>query len=137
MASPSDFRAETNSTKAGTPPRPLHTERRTCRRCKITQLMRIRPSDPERPDFDDVRGTVNVSRTGVFFHSSEPSYEVGMRLFVSIPYSDEAAAMTSEYLTEVVRRDPLPNGLFGIAFKILIEIRLQAAYNFGHSHQRK
>src|SRR5271167_3107271 len=65
----------------GVQPRPKQNERRSSRRCKITQLMRIRPSDPERDHFDDIRGTVSMSRTGVYFHSSEQAYQVGMRLF--------------------------------------------------------
>jgi hypothetical protein len=119
------------------PPRSSKTERRGSRRCKITQLMRIRPSDPERPDFDDIRGTLSVSRTGVYFQSSEPGYEVGMRLFVSMPYSNEPASMTREYLAEVVRRDHLPNGLFGIGFKILMEIGFQSGFNVGYPIRRK
>jgi hypothetical protein len=95
--------------------------------------MRIRPSDPEREPFDDIRGTVSVSRTGVYFHSSEAGYEVGMRLFVSMPYSKEPAALTREFLAEVVRRDRLQNGLFGVGFKILMEIGLQGGYTSGHS----
>jgi hypothetical protein len=94
--------------------------------------MRIRPSDPERPDFDDIRGTLSVSRSGVYFHSSEPAYEVGMRLFVSMPYSREPVTMTREYLAEVVRRDPLPNGLFGIGFKILMELGFQPNFRVGY-----
>ena len=121
-----------NSTKGGAPAQTSKAERRGSRRCKITQLMRIRPSDPERPDFDDIRGTLSVSRTGVYFQSSEKGYEVGMRLFVSMPYSNQPAAMTREYLAEVVRRDPLPNGLFGIGFKILMEIGLQGGFNLSY-----
>jgi len=114
------------------------TERRANRRCKINQLMRIRPSDPEREPFDDIRGSMSVSRSGVYFQSSEPGYEVGMRLFVSMPYSKEPAAMTREYLAEVVRREPLPNGLFGIGFKILMEMGLQGGYAmYGGSHNQR
>ena len=99
--------------------------------------MRIRPSVPERDPFDDIRSTVSVSRSGVYFHSSESGYEVGMRLFVSMPYSKEPAALVREYLAEVVRRDPLPNGLFGVGFKILMELGLQASYSFTPPLQRK
>jgi hypothetical protein len=129
--------SKTNSTPGGTTARPTQTERRSSRRCKINQLMRIRPSDPERDPFEDIRGSHSVSRSGAYFQSSEPAYEVGMRLFVSMPYSKEPAAMTREYLTEVVRRDLLPNGLFGIGFKILMEMGFQGAYGMGHAHQRK
>jgi hypothetical protein len=113
------------------------TERRSSRRCKITQLMRIRPSNPEKDHFDDIRGSLSVSRTGVFFQSSETGYEVGMRLFVTMPYTKEAASMQREFLAEVVRRDPLPNGLFGIGFKILMEVGFQTSYSFGNYSQRK
>jgi c-di-GMP-binding flagellar brake protein YcgR len=126
-----DHMMKGNSTKDPVPPRAQKTERRNSRRCKITQLMRIRPSDPERPDFDDIRGSLSVSRTGVYFQSSETAYEVGMRLFVSMPYSNEPAAMTREYLAEVVRRDQLPNGLYGIGFKILMEMGLRNHFNVG------
>lgn len=137
MSSRADLMSKPNSTIGGTPARPSHTERRGSRRCKFTQLMRIRPSDPEHEPFEDIRGTLSVSRSGVFFQSSETGYEVGMRLFVSMPYSKEPAAMTHEYLAEVVRRDLLPNGLYGIGFKILMEIGMQGGYTFGHPLQRK
>lgn len=113
------------------------TERRGSRRCKITQLMRIRPSDPEREHFDDIRGTMSMSRTGVYFQSSETAYEIGMRLFVTMPYTKEPTAMHREYLAEVVRRDELPNGLMGIGFKILMEMGFQGGYSFEGRSQRK
>jgi len=108
------------------------TERRGSRRCKITQLMRVRPSDPEKEHFDDLRGTLSVSRSGVYFQSSELGYEIGMRLFVTMPYSNDPAAMSREYLAEVVRKDELPTGMNGIGVKILMEMGLQRTdYSFG------
>jgi hypothetical protein len=98
------------------------TERRGSRRCKITQLMRLRPSDPEKEHFDDIRGTLSVSRSGVYFQTSEPAYEVGMRLFVTLPFSYDPMSMNREFLAEVVRRDPLPTAMFGIGLKILMEM---------------
>ena len=112
------------------------TERRGSRRCRITQLMRIRPSDPNLDHFEDLRGSASVSRSGVYFKSSEASYEVGMRLFVTMPYSQDPASMSREYLAEVVRRDVLPTGMFGIGFKILMEMGIQHSYNFGIGTQR-
>jgi hypothetical protein len=108
-------------------------ERRGKRRCRITQLMRIRPSDPKKPHFEDLRGSMSVSRSGVYFQSSEPGYEVGLRLFVTMPYSNDPASLNREYLAEVVRRDVLPTGMFGIGIKILMEMGIQHSYNFGSS----
>ena len=116
---------------------PIQTERRGSRRCKITQLMRIRPSDPEKENFDDMRGTVSVSRSGVYFQTSEISYEIGMRLFVTMPYSHDAHGMNREYLCEVVRVDALANGMTGVGFKILMEIGMQAASYSSYSVSRK
>jgi len=111
-------------------------ERRGNRRCKITQLMRIRPSDPNKDHFEDMRGSVSVSRSGVYFQSSEASYEVGMRLFITMPYSHDPASMNREYLAEVVRRDALPTGMFGVGIKILMEMGIQHSYNFGAGNTR-
>jgi PilZ domain len=106
-------------------------ERRGSRRCKITQLMRIRPSDPEKEHFEDLRGTMSVSRSGVYFQTSEAGYEIGLRLFVTMPYSKEPAAISREYLAEVVRMDPRSNGLTGIGIKILMEMGIQQqSYSF-------
>src|ERR1700722_15316419 len=104
-------------------------ERRGTRRCKITQLMRVRPSDPEKDHFEDLRGSVSVSRTGVYFHSSETGYEIGMRLFVTMPYSKDPSAMNREFLAEVVRRDALSNGLTGVGIKMLMEMGMQNTIN--------
>src|SRR5216684_7831684 len=111
-------------------------ERRGTRRCKITQLMRIRPSDPNKEHFEDMRGSVSVSRSGVYFQSSEGGYEVGMRLFITMPYSQDPASMAREYLAEVVRRDVLPTGMFGIGIKILMEMGIQHSYKFGADSPR-
>lgn len=112
-------------------------ERRGSRRCKITQLMRVRPSDPEKEHFDDLRGSMSVSRSGVYFQTSEKGYEIGMRLFVTMPYAKEPSAINREYLAEVVRMDPLPNGLTGIGIKILMEMGMQHSYNFTPPSYRK
>jgi hypothetical protein len=135
MASQYDFMMKINNPSGiVTTTRSKQTERRSSRRCKITQLMRIRPSDPERDPFDDIRGTLSVSRTGVYFQSSVATYAVGMRLFVTMPYSKEPASMSREYLAEVVRRDPLSNGLFGVGFKILMEMGLQSSFGSAYSN---
>jgi len=116
--------------------KPSYSERRGSRRCKITQLMRIRPSDPEKDHFEDLRGSTSVSRGGVYFQSSEAGYEIGMRLFVTMPYSNNPAALSREYLAEVVRKDALPNGLSGIGFKILMEMGIQPNYSFSPSPRK-
>ena len=111
-------------------------ERRGSRRCKINQLMRIRPSDPEKEHFEDLRGTTSVSRSGVSFQTSEKGYELGMRLFVTMPYSRDPAAINREYLAEVVRLDLLPNGLIGVGIKLLMEMGMQHSYSFAPPYRK-
>jgi hypothetical protein len=114
---------ESSSSRAGS-----KAERRASRRCKITQLMRLRPSDPTKLQFEDLRGSLSVSRNGIFFQTSEPGYEVGMRLFVTMPYSQNMGAVSRDYLAEVVRKVDLPNGLRGVGFKILMELSEPAGF---------
>jgi hypothetical protein len=123
-----------STTGGTTTSKPAIQERRGTRRCKITQLMRIRPSDPEKEHFDDLRGTLSVSRSGVYFQTSEPGYEIGMRLFVTLPYSQAPMSLNREYLAEVVRRDPLSTGMFGIGLKILMEMGVQQPSEPGFSN---
>ncbi len=130
-----DIMGKTPTTSGKSTSKLATSERRGTRRCKITQLMRIRPSDPEKEHFDDMRGTLSVSRSGVFFQTSEPGYEIGMRLFLTLPYSQDPMSLNREYLAEVVRRDPLPTGMFGIGLKILMEMGVQRPnlHNFSKS----
>ena len=116
---------KTPSAGGTTTSKPATKERRGTRRCKITQLMRIRPSDPEKDHFDDMRGTLSVSRSGVYFQTSEGGYEIGMRLFLTLPYSQDPMSLNREYLAEVVRRDALSTGMFGVGLKILMEMGTQ------------
>lgn len=127
-----DIMSKTPSPSGAGSAKPASKERRGSRRCKITQLMRLRPSDPERDHFDDMRGTLSVSRSGVYFQTSEAAYEIGMRLFVTLPYSQDPMSMNREYLAEVVRRDPLPTGMFGVGLKLLMEIGMQRNPSFGY-----
>ena len=128
-----------NATQSAVPPARVTpaNERRSTRRCKITQLMRIRPSDPERDNFEDLRGSMSVSRTGVYFQTSEANYELGMRLFVTMPYTQGAMAMSHEYLAEVVRVEPMSNGMIGIGFKMLMQMGSVSTHSYGISVSRK
>ncbi|HYL10760.1 MAG TPA: PilZ domain-containing protein [Candidatus Acidoferrales bacterium] len=100
------------------------SERRRSRRCKITQMVRVRPSDPELEHFEEVRGTTSVSRSGVYFHTEHPAYGLGMRLFVTIPFNDDLAAVSREYLAEVVRLDKLGEGCIGVGLRLLMDLGL-------------
>lgn len=110
-------------------------ERRATRRCKITQMLLARPSDPDLAHFKDLRPTLSVSRGGVYFESALPRYEPGMRLFVTMPYSNDPAAINREYLAEVVRVEERPEGRRGIGLKLLMEIGSHSGFG-GSPKQR-
>jgi hypothetical protein len=112
---------KTNALTNGIATATLHWDRRSCRRSKLTLLVRVRPADPSLAPFEDNCSTRSVSETGVYFRSKKASYEVGMHLFLSVPDCNEPEAAIREYLTKVVRRDSLPNGQFGVGVKILSE----------------
>jgi hypothetical protein len=131
-----DFMSKTPQNRVA-PNRTTIQERRGNRRCKITQLMRIRPSDPEKEHFEDLRGSMSVSRTGVYFQTSEAGYELGMRLFVTMPYTQGAASMSREYLAEVVRVEAMSNGMTGVGFKILMEMGMQTSHSYGFATPSK
>ncbi|MGA2483470.1 MAG: PilZ domain-containing protein [Candidatus Acidiferrales bacterium] len=105
-----------------------HRERRNNRRCKITQVLRARPSDPELDQFEDVRATLSVSRTGLFFHTNVRAYTLGLRLFVTVPYSNQPTLICREYLAEVVRVESLDSGRFGVGLKLLMEIGFRESF---------
>ena len=99
-------------------------ERRRKARLRLPQTIRVRPSDPHLHDFDEILPTLNTSRDSVYFASKNEFYKVGMRLFVTCPYSDGLGSINRESLGKVVRIDDLGNGRRGIAVEILMPLYL-------------
>jgi hypothetical protein len=67
----------------------------------------VRPSESSAEHFQELPVTVNVSKAGLYFHTHLSAYRVGMRLFVTYPFTFADDPMKSEYLAEVVRVDKL------------------------------
>ncbi len=101
-------------------------DRRNKRRVKISQPVRVRPSEPHGQQFDEVLVTINVCRDGLYFATREKTYQVGTRLFITFPYSDDPTAVNLEYLGRVVRVDKLPRGQFGIAVHLAMSVNLKS-----------
>lgn len=100
--------------------------RRSKRRVRITQPMRVRNSEPHGQQFDEVLVTINVCKDGLYFATRQATYHPGQRVFVTFPFSEEAGAMNLEYLGRVVRIDKLPRGQFGVAVHLLMTVNLQS-----------
>jgi hypothetical protein len=97
-------------------------EKRISHRAKVSRKLRVRPSDPEVEPFEEFPVSVNVSKRGVYFHTELQGYSAGMRLFVTYPFTFVADPMASEYVAEVLRVDPLAEGRFGIAVRLITTI---------------
>lgn len=97
-------------------------ERRRRARLKLRQVVRVRPSDTHRENFDEILPTLNTSRDSVYFVSKNVAYTEGMRVFITFPYADAPGSLNRESLGRVVRIDELDHGRRGIAVEILMPI---------------
>ena len=104
--------------------RPSGPERRRKARLRLPQQIRVRPSDPQRHDFDEILPTVNTSRESVYFATKNAFYKQDMRVFVTYPYSDGPGSLNREYLGKVVRVDDLGNDRHGVAVEFLMPVYL-------------
>jgi hypothetical protein len=95
---------------------------RASRRAKVARKLRVRPSDPDVEHFDEVLVSTNVSKQGIYFQTHLDSYRVGMRLFVTYPFTFENDPMKTEYIAEVLRVEQFPEGKFGIAIRLITTI---------------
>ncbi len=100
------------------------SERRRKGRAKLSQPIRVRPSEPGGQEFDEVRVSLNVCRDGVYFPTERDSYYKGMRVFITFPYNDGPGAINLEYIGEVVRIDKLSHGRLGIAVHLKMRVNL-------------
>lgn len=96
-------------------------ERRRRARLKLSQVVRVRPSDAHL-DFDEILPTLNTTRDSVYFASKNSSYVKDMRVFITFPYSDSPGSLNRESLGRVIRIDDLGQGRRGIAIEILMPL---------------
>lgn len=99
-------------------------ERRRKGRLRVPRMVRVRPSELHRNDFDEILPTQNAAVDSVYFVSKNERYQQGMRVFVTFPYSDAPGSINREFLGQVVRTDELSHGRKGIAVKLLMPIYL-------------
>jgi hypothetical protein len=93
-------------------------DKRANPRAKLARKLRVRTSDFYSDHFEELATSVNVSKRGVYFHTKLKKYRVGMRLFVTYPFTSLNDPIQSNYLAEVVRVDELPQGKIGVAIRL-------------------
>jgi hypothetical protein len=102
-------------------------ERRKNRRAKIARPVRVRPSEPRDEHFEEIVTSINASRDGVLFSTRRTDYYLGMRVFVTFPYTSPNDPMNCEYIGEVVRVDRLPNNKFAVAIHLKLSMNYSSA----------
>jgi hypothetical protein len=91
--------------------------RRLAHRAQVAQPVRIRPFDSRYPE--EVCTTVNVSRGGFYFTSTEAHYFAGMEVRV-IRNFQPGDPTNREEMGDIVRVDRLNDGNWGIAVRVLL-----------------
>jgi hypothetical protein len=97
-------------------------EKRINPRAKLSRMSRVRPSEGDADPFEELPISTNVSKRGIYFHTNLEHYRVGMRLFVTYPFTFVDDPMKSEYLAEVFRVERLADTRFGVAIRLLMTI---------------
>jgi hypothetical protein len=97
-------------------------EKRISARAKASRMLHVRPSEADVEHFEEITPSSNVSKHGIYFHSHRRTYRMGMRLFITYPFTFENDPMKAEYLAEVVRVDQLEDNRFGVAVRLLMTV---------------
>jgi hypothetical protein len=97
-------------------------ERRNKIRTRIPRMIRVRPSEPTRDDFDEILPTLNAARNSVYFVPQNGVFEPNMRVFVTFPYASDPGSINQEFLGTVTRVDKLPGDKQGVAVHLLMPI---------------
>lgn len=97
-------------------------EPRRRRRVKISRPVRVRPSNPEVPHFDEVRVTLSASPDGFYFTTWRDAYYKGMRVFVTLPYTASPDSRNCEYVGEVACVELLGEHRRGVAVRLLMTL---------------
>jgi CheY-like chemotaxis protein len=102
----------------GTSPEP-RAERRRKRRALISAPVRVRGVDVTTDGGpDEISTTLDVSRLGILFHTSHPSYFRGMDVAVTFPYTKAPDMVPAEQQGRVARVHDLGGGRRAVAIAL-------------------
>lgn len=93
----------------------LQRDRRERRRAVISCPIRVRCIDFATGAADEICTTVDVSRNGILFEASNPSFQRGMEVAVTLPYTESLGVPKSEQFGSVARVSALAHGKFAVA----------------------
>jgi CheY-like chemotaxis protein len=90
-------------------------ERRSRRRALISAPVRVRQLDVTNGGPDEISMTLDVSRGGILFTSTLSTFELGMEVAVTFPYSRSLAAIQAEQMGLVARVSDVGEGRRAVA----------------------
>jgi hypothetical protein len=93
--------------------------RRHVRRVKLRQPIKVRPASPKDGEFEEISETENASKRGIYFMTIISRYFVGMRVYVTLPYTSPASPKSREYLGQVIRVEHTTTEKRGVAVQFL------------------
>ena len=94
-------------------------DRRHVRRVKLRQPIKVRPASPKDGEFEDINETENASKRGIYFTTIISRYFVGMRVYVTLPYTFPANPKSREYFGQVIRVEHTTTEKRGVAVQFL------------------
>lgn len=94
---------------------PARSDRRREPRVRVDRLVYVQLADSGDNYFEEIRTMRDLSRSGFYFITERPSYQLGVHLHVVPAFG----CLNLEYLGEVVRVEQLPSGEFGVAVRLL------------------
>jgi hypothetical protein len=96
----------------------IRFDRRRMRRAQIEVPARVRPYQAGGEAIEEIRGTKDICRNGLYFITGHPHYRVNMHVYVACPSSGLQANEPGE-LARVVRVEPQAGDRWGVAVTFL------------------
>jgi CheY-like chemotaxis protein len=94
---------------------PPSGERRSRRRALISAPVRVRQLDVTNGGPDEISTTLDVSRAGILFVNAQGTFEPGMEVAVTFPYSRSPVAVQAEQMGMVARVSDIGDGRRAVA----------------------
>lgn len=94
-------------------------DRRYVRRVKLRQPIKVRPASLKDGEFEDINETENASKRGIYFMTRISRYFVGMRVYVTLPYTSPASPKSRDYFGQVIRVEHTTTEKRGVAVQFL------------------
>jgi CheY-like chemotaxis protein len=112
---PAEFHGSTSGGEKKQNHAPTGRERRSRRRAMISAPVRVRQLDVTNDGPDEVSMTLDVSRGGILFTSAQGTFEPGMEVAVTFPYSKSLVAIHAEQMGLVARVSDMGDGRRAVA----------------------